>query len=62
MNDAQHRLRFLGDKPQEERKGAEGTQRRRGVTQRRKGDAETQRGRGKNTNRRYFILNLLLTF
>ena len=46
MNDAQHRLRFLGDKPQEERKGAEGTQRRRGVTQRRKGDAETQRGRG----------------
>ena len=54
MNDAQHKLRFLGDKTQEERKDAKETRRRRG-------DAETQRGRGKNTNRRYFILNLLLT-
>ena len=43
MNDAQHRLRFLGDKPQEERKGAEGTQRRRGVTQRRKGGTRRRR-------------------
>jgi len=52
---------FWGIKRKRKREDAEGTQRRRGVTQRRKGDAETQRGRGKNTNRRYFILNLLLT-